>query len=767
MRLRLSTQRRVRCGLGASLVLTPLAFFATVARAANPAEVLELPQVQVVGTTLLPGSAVPLAKLPANAQLFTSKDLKRQASASLTDFLEANATGLTVNAAQGNPHQPDINVRGFSASPLLGTPQGISVFFDGVRVNEPFGDSVNWDLIPVSAITSIQLIPGSNPAFGLNTLGGAIAVYTKSGSSEYPDRPGGSVSASGGSFGRRTLGFEAGGKAGDPAGTWDWFGTVNDSRDHGWAQHNASHVRQAFAKLGWQNDTTDIDLSLQFADNRLEGTQTLPQSFTDPREAYTWPDLNTNRVAALALKASVELNDVWLISGNAYVRRFRNRSLASNVNDAFVAGDVVQATNDASSIDQFGRGAGIQLTRSGPLGGLFGGLLGGLSQRLLVGASVDDGRARFTRTSQDATFTPDRGTQALGPFMPDTDSDSTTRHTGVFASDSIDIAERWTLTLAGRFNRADVTITDRSGAAPQLNGAHRFERFNPALGISFNPSATFTAYANYGEGMRAPTAIELTCADPNDPCKLPNNFLADPPLKKVVSQTLEAGARGSGEGGLAWSAAVFRTDLHDDLQFINANGVAVNAGYFQNVGTTRRQGLELDLRGRFKTITAALHYSFVDATYRTGFTTNSPANSSADANGAISVQRGNRIPSVARHSLKLRLDADATSDWRIGASLLVASSVGARGDENNLDANGRVPGYAVVNLDTHWQLTRRFSVFARIDNALDRRYANFGVTGLNVFTGPARSFDATNPRAEQFRGHGAPRGAWVGVQSTF
>ena len=750
MTRRLLTRRGARCGVGASIFLT-----AALARAANPAEVLELPQVQVVGTTLLPGSAVPLVKLPANAQLFTSKDLKRQGSASLTDFLEANATGLTVNAAQGNPHQPDINVRGFSASPLLGTPQGISVFFDGVRVNEPFGDSVNWDLIPASAISSIQLIPGSNPAFGLNTLGGAIAVYTKSGSSEYPDRPGGSVSVSGGSFGRRTLGVEAGGKA----GAWDWFATLNDSADHGWAQHNASHVRQAFAKLGWQNDTTDLDLSLQLADNRLEGTQTLPQSFTDPREAYTWPDVNINRVAALALKGSVALSDVWLLSGNAYVRRFRNRNVASNVNNAFVAGDVVQATNDASRIDQLGRGAGIQLTRSGPLGGV--------NQRLLVGASVDDGRAGFTRTSQDATFTPDRGTQALGAFTPDTDSDSTTRHTGLFATDTIDLSERWTLLLSGRFNRADVTITDRSGTAPQLNGTHRFERFNPALGISFNPSARLTAYANYGEGMRAPTAIELTCADPNQPCKLPNNFLADPPLKKVVSQTLEVGARGSAEGGIAWSAAVFRTDLHDDLQFISANGVALNAGFFQNVGTTRRQGLELDLRGRIEAITAALHYSFVDAAYHTGFIANSPANSSADANGAITVQRGNRIPGVARHSLKLRLDADATSDWRIGASLLVASGVYARGDDNNLDANGRVPGYAVVNLDTRWKLTRQVSLFARIDNALDRRYANFGVTGMNVFTGPARSFDGTNPRAEQFRGYGAPRGVWVGVQYGF
>src|SRR6185437_11274022 len=112
-----------------------------------------------------------------------------------------------VSAAQGNPYQQDLNFRGFTASPLLGTPQGVSIFQDGVRVNEPFGDVVNWDLIPQSAIASIQLIPGSNPAFGLNTLGGAVAIYTKSGA----EFPGADVEVSGGSFGRKTAEFEWGG----------------------------------------------------------------------------------------------------------------------------------------------------------------------------------------------------------------------------------------------------------------------------------------------------------------------------------------------------------------------------------------------------------------------------------------------------------------------------------------------------------------------------------------------------------------------------
>ncbi len=737
------------CGLVCGVVCTS-------SRADNPAEVLELPQVQVVGTTQLPGSGVLLSKLPANAQIFTSRDLGQQRAGNLTEFLEQNATGISVNAAQGNPFQPDINFRGFTASPLLGTPQGISVFFDGVRINEPFGDAVNWDLIPQSAISSIQLIPGSNPAFGLNTLGGAIALYSKSGASEYPNGPGGSFTLSGGSFGRRTLGFEAGGKR----GAWDWFATGNDATDKGWAQHNPSHVRQFFAKLGWQDDRTDIDLTFSAADNQLEGTQTLPLSFPDIRQAYTFPDQNRIRAGSVSLKASHAVSDALLMSGNVYLRQFKNSNLNSNANANFgVDNNPVQAINDSSQIDQTSYGLGVQVVHTG--------VIAGLGNKVSVGASLDHGRARFTRISQNAAFTPERGTVATTDFVTDTDSDSTTRYLGAFVADSLDLDERWTLTLAGRINRAEVRIADRSGSAPELNGAHKFTRFNPAIGLSFNPSNSLTTYASYNEGMRAPTAIELTCADPAAPCKLPNNFLSDPPLKKVVSKTIEAGARGRWGQDTRWSAAIFRTDLHDDLQFVSSNGVAANAGYFQNVGVTRRQGLELGGSTRLGPVSLTLHYSFIDASYRTGFIENSPSNSTADANGAIAVRSGDRLPSIPRHSFKLRTELNPTPAWRIAANLQIASNVYARGDENNLDANGRVPGYAVLNLDTRYRIDRNLELFARVDNLFDRRYANFAILGDNVFTGPSQGFDGANPRSEQFRGHGTPRGAWVGVQYSF
>src|SRR3984893_13701307 len=236
----------------------------------NPAEALEMPTVEIIGTTPLPGLGTPTRDVPANVQVFTSKDLSGQRQTNVTDYLEQNATGLSANAAQGNPFQPDINFRGFSASPLLGTPQGVSVFQDGVRINEPFGDIVNWDLVPQSAIAGLQLIPGSNPAFGLNTLGGALSIYTKSGA----DYPGGDVQVSGGSFGRKTAQAQWGGAT----GPLDYFLTGEFFDDHGWADHNPSRVRQFFAKVGWQNEKTDFDVSLTGADNSLQGTQTLPLS---------------------------------------------------------------------------------------------------------------------------------------------------------------------------------------------------------------------------------------------------------------------------------------------------------------------------------------------------------------------------------------------------------------------------------------------------------------------------------------------------------
>ena len=425
----------------------------------------------------------------------------------------------------------------------------------------------------------------------------------------------------------------------------------------------------------------------------------------------------------------------------------------------------MQAVNDATAIAQRSGGASVQWAHHGQ--GV------GNAHQLAFGASVDAGSARYTRQSQDAEFTADRATQPLADFVAQTAADATTRHWGAFVSASFDIDPRWSAALSARYNRAEVGITDRSGNAPQLNGEHRFQRLNPAFGLTFNPRPGFTLYASFNQGMRAPTATELTCADPDAPCKLPNNFIADPPLKPVLSQTLEFGARGqtSGSGvsagGTRWSASLFRTDLRDDLQFVSSNAVAVNAGYFRNVGGTRRQGLELTVDTEFGSLALSARYSAIDATYRSDFSNHSPANSTADASGAIAVHRGDRIPAIARQSLKLRAEARHGAATLVAVNLVANSATVARGDENNRDVGGRVPGYAVVNLDARVGIGRGVEVFARIDNATDRRYSNFGVLARNVFTGAGGQFDGANARPEQFRSHGAPRAVTIGLEQAF
>ena len=738
-----SPPRALVAALSAALTALP-------ALAANPTEALETPTVEVVGTTPLPGLGTQVRDVPANVQIHTGRDFAQQRQTNVGEYLEQNPTNVTINSAQGNPFQADVNFRGFTSSPVLGTPQGLSVFQDGVRINEPFGDVVNWDFLPPSAIASLQLLPGSNPAFGLNTLGGALAVYTKSGS----QFPGAAVEAYGGSFGRQGAQFELGGKRDD----FDYFLTANAVADHGWAEHNPSRVHQFFGKLGWQDERSDLDISLTAADNTLQGTQTLPVSwFDDIRKAYTWPDINKNQLAFLTAKGSRYLAENLILGGNAYYRKYRNDTFNSNVNNDYNPADPasVPATNDRSLIDQDSYGLGLQITWLGHVADM--------DNQLSLGASGDFGKAIFTQDSQDAAFTADRAAIGTSRFARVTDAQTRNAYYGLFFTDTLKLDPRWTLTASGRYNYARVKIQDRSGTAAALNGEHSFSRVNPALGLNFNPSQQLTAYVSYNEGTRAPTPIELACADPAAPCKLPNNFLSDPPLKMVVSRTIETGLRGAPTEDTSWSAALFRTRLDDDLQFIAASAGS-NAGYFQNVGRTQRQGLELSVGSRWRDLAATLRYSYVDATFESPFTMSSPSNSSADGAGYIAVSPGNRIPGIPQHSLKLRLEYTPTEQATLGLSVICSSSVYARGDESNRDSNGKVPGYAVANLDGRYALNKHMEIFARVANLLDRKYANFGVLGKNVFNGPGRTFDPANPVNEQYRGPGTQRGIWLGAR---
>ncbi len=730
----------------------------------NPAAQLETPTVEVVGTTPLPGIGTPISEVPANVQAVTGADMQKQESVSVPDYLDRNIGSVSVNQAQGNPFQPDVNFRGFTASPLLGVPQGLSVFQDGVRINDPFGDVVNWDLIPQGAISSMVLIPGSNPVFGLNTLGGSLSVNTKSGR----NYPGGAATLLGGSWDTYSGNVEYGGVKDN----FDYYIYGNYFSSQGWRDYSPSTVRQIFGKAGYQTADFDADLSYTFANNNLWGTQTLPTAMysDNGKLAYTWPDITNNNLNAITLQLSKVLTEDKILAGNVYWRQLNSTNTSSNISDAFDGSNsgtacdgttpatACPASNDQSEIDTDGLGAAVQFTLLTPLA----------SHRnsFTAGASYDYGSTSFKQSTQGAVFDSTRQAVGVTPYVLATDVSSTTAYTGFYFTDTFAFTEKLLLTLAGRYNIATIETTDDLGNKPGVNGTNTYQRFNPAIGLNYNPSKAVNTYISYNEGMRAPTAVELTCADPNAPCPLPNAFLADPPLQAVIAKTFELGGRGALGPNTAWSAALYHANLYNDIQFVSASSSGA-VGYFTNVPQTRRQGVELGMQQQLGPVKLQAAYAYVDATYQSSFTVQSPNNSSADAAGDIQVQPGDHVPSIPRNNFKLRADWQATPKLSIGGTLVYSSSQYAQGDNNNQDVNGPIAGYTIFNLDGRYQITDQLQVFARINNLFNRQYQTAGVLGENFFTGPNFSYNLAGAQPSMFVSPGAPFGIWVGVRYDF
>ena len=338
---------------------------------------------------------------------------------------------------------------------------------------------------------------------------------------------------------------------------------------------------------------------------------------------------------------------------------------------------------------------------------------------------------------------------------------ATTTTLGLFATDTLDITPHLAVTASGRYNQVRIALTDRLGG--QLNGRSRYARFNPALGVTYQWSPAVTVYAGYAEGSRTPSPSEIECSNPAVPCLLPSSLASDPPtLRQVTARTWEAGLRGAlpwrgpAGGALTWSVGAFRARLGDDIYAV---ATALGAGYFQNIGATQRRGIELSLRYQARVATVFANYSRVDASFASAFALPSPSNPFGDANGVIRVRPGDRLPGLPRDRLKVGVDVAPRRGWSVGGTVAWVGGQIYRGDEANRLAP--LSGYAVVGLHTAVAVTPKASLFFNVANALNARYATFGILGdpsgvgaPGVPSEPAR----VHPR---FQSPAAPR-AWTG-----
>ena len=799
-------------------------------------------RVTIVELAPLPGINVPAVELAAPVQTADTAALRRSGSVDLADLMNRQFASVHVNETQGNPFQPDFNFRGYTASPLLGAPQGLSVYMDGVRLNQPFGEVVSWDLIPRAAIASTAFMPGSNPLFGLNTLGGAVTVQTKDGRSA----PGTSVQAIYGSDVRRAVEFEHGGSR---SSGLHWFLAGNLFAEDGWREASPSIVRQLFGKVGQHRDRSDIALSVSHADNVLNGNglQELRLIELDRDSVYTLPDENANRSTFLNLTATLRPTARTTWSGNAYFRRIRTNTLNGDINEESLDQSVYQpnvaeraalaaagytgfpSSGESASntpfpqwrcianvllVDEPSEKCNGLINRSNTrqrTAGLsaqvtFHGADGPRRNQLTVGGGVDASRVDFAQSTELGYLAPDRGVVGLGvfadgetggeadgePFDTRVDLGGRIRTMSAYLSDTLSLGDAWHVTVSGRINRTSIENRDRivpGGGTGSLDGDHTFVRFNPSAGVTYTASPRVNLYAGYSEGSRAPASIELGCADPESPCRLPNAMAGDPPLEQVVARTVEAGARSASASRLQWNAGVFFANNANDILFVASEQTGF--GYFRNFGSTRRQGIELGMVASVGRVSLGANYAFLSATFQSEELVNGTGNSTNEeaeegfpgGEGAIEIEPGDQIPAAPRHLGKLFADLQAGPRLSLHMNLVASSGAWARGNENNEHepdgvyylGPGRTDAYAVVNLGVRYQVTRRVELLAQINNLLDTDYntvAQLGPTGITPDGAyVARPFPAIGGEfpvtQSTFFGPGAPRTAWVGTRVVF
>jgi iron complex outermembrane receptor protein len=716
-------------------------------------------QAIVVQATAIPGSTIDVDKFPGNVQTLRASDLSRDGSASLIGALNSQLGSVNINDDLDDPFQPDILYRGFEASPVLGTPQGLAVYQNGVRINEAFGDTVNWDLFPDIAIDRLDIV-SSSPVYGLNALGGAISLSMKNGFTYQ----GTDLELSGGSFGQRSVA----GQVGMKSEHWGFYiaGNALDWNDT-WRLFSNDALRTLYSALSARTDRASFDLTYTRADNRMNGQGSAPVQELGVNRSlvFTGPQSYINSLDFATLNTNLKVTDTWSLQSLLYYRQFgqsiangntTNYTSCTNIPgslcqpdgttpvmnaagavlpDISEGGAIPIGENDFELVHSYGRGAALQTTDSQSILGH--------NNQFTAGATVDYANSNFYSGAQIGVInpyllvlpsnlivdTPENSPAGMEFGAVPVSLKAINKNYGFFATDTFDVNSAFSVTASGRYNIADIDLEDKLGT--NLTGSNRYTHLNPAIGAAYKVLPTLTVYAGISENTRTPTASEIECSNPLQPCLLPTNLAGDPPtLRQVIAHTTEFGVRGKIPDAFAvgsevtWNLSAFRTRLHDDIYGI---ATSVSQGFFENIGDTRRQGVEAGFGYTAKKWSAYANYSYVDATFESSLTVASPSNPYQDANGDIHVVPGDRLPGIPQNRLKIGADYKILPNWSAGATLNWVSSFFFVGDQSNQLA--QISGYRVVGLHSSYQASKNVQIFASIHNLFNTKYATWGILG--------------------------------------
>jgi iron complex outermembrane receptor protein len=738
----------------------------------------------------VPG-AVELDKIPSNVVTVGAPAFDGTKAPDLLQSMDRALPGVSLSSQTGNEFQPDFNYRGYVAGPVIGTPQGLAVYQNGVRINEVFGDIVNWDFIPQKAINQLTLVP-SNPVYGLNATGGALAFEMKNGYTYHAVE--GEIS--GGSYGRAGATVQAGGQTGNLSG----YITADAIDDAGWRNSSPSSLRRVYADLGARGDQTEYHVTFTGANNVFNGTAATPVQMLDQSwsSIFTNPQSTRNQLAFLTASATWRPSDTWTYQAIAYYRSYQQSHVDGNntnaSNDPTVCPDptLLCFPNLDGTVSNLTTTRGHTVSNSGALGfpsvlgeidrtwtntNSFGGSVQaatsekvfGHGNNFTIGLSVDRGLVQFSTTSELGTDNANTFPTVVssGFFINQPSGDvapvglgATTLYTGLYATDTFDVTSRFSVTAGARYNFAQINLTDQLGNDPALSGNHTYQHFNPMIGGTYKLTPNLTFYGDFAVANRAPTPLELACADPVRPCLIDSSLVGDPNLQQVVSYTYEAGLRGQfniAQGLLNWTVGGFHALNTNDI--LPVSSPLIGHQFFQNAGNTLRQGIEASVTYKQDRWNVYANYTYVDATFQNALTLQSPFNPFADANGNIFVVPGDHIPGIPDFRFKLGGEYRITNPWLFGADLNVVGSQWLVGDQSN--QNPKLPAYWVVNLHSTYKVTENVEVFGLVRNLFNQHYAVLG-TFFDVASVPF--LNLTDPRSFV---PGMPFAAYLGVRGSF
>ncbi|HEX6018743.1 MAG TPA: TonB-dependent receptor [Burkholderiaceae bacterium] len=720
-------------------------------------------QVEVIGTSPLPGLGVDRDLLPYGTLTVRRPAIDAAQTANTTDLLARRLPGMKVNDIQGSPYQGDLTYRGYRASGLLGAPQGLSVYLDGVRINEPFGDVVLWDLVPEFSLQSISVVPGANPAFGLNTLGGAIVLTTADGRSA----PGARVELGGGSFGRKRLDASYGHS--DATSGWHQYTAASAFDERGWRDESPGNLGNVLARIGRSEGASAWDVSLLAARSTLIGNGLVPQfTFDDEgnrtpdlaenryQAVYTHPDRTRNELGQLAFNWSRQIDDASRLQALAYVRSTRRDTTNGDVADE--PGEI--ASLNTTQTKQTAYGVAVSLARHSG------------DHRWQMGASVDANRVKYRQSEQEGEFDASRGVLPEPGAEPALSAavDGDAVSLGLYATDTWRVAGRTHVTGTVRANRSRVgnqltSLDDNTGALDvQPRETFTYTSLNPALGVTQGLGHEASVFANLARNTRVPTAMELGCANPNEPCRLPAGLQSDPYLDQVRSTSFELGARWRPAAGHRLELTLYRTDNRDDIVFGSASTTG-QLGYFQNFPKTRHQGGDLSWQGTLGALSLDASASVLKATYEADGTLRMGERN-------VIVAPGTRIAGVPKNMLKIAADWRFAAGWSVGADVQRTGRRVVQGNEDGLIEDGgtervdfTLPGYTETNLRLSWRPAPMIELLARVNNVFDKRYASYGAIAETVFDAQG-NYTGTEADA-LFVAPGTPRNWWIDLRLSF